>query len=149
MQFWKYYTRLWWVLFILPLLVFFYLVDFQKDIVLDVLIFVIIQFIIWTFLKYFFFKERPKKVHYYNFWTKIDASSFPSMHSAMTFLLFLFSLYYLNYTYSVLFFLFWLSISYSRIVLKKHFYIDIFSGMVLSSVIFFVFLAVNLWLFYL
>ena len=143
MQFWKYYTRLWWVLFILPLLVFFYLVNFQKDIVLKVIVFFVIQFLIWSFLKYFFFKERPKKVHYYNFWTKIDASSFPSMHSANTFLLFLFSLYYLNNIYSIFFFIFWLSISYSRVILEKHFIIDIFSGMVLAGMVFWGFYMVE------
>lgn len=141
MIFWKYYTKLWEILFILPLFIFFYLVVFQNIIILNVILFLFIQLIVGTFLKYYFFKDRPQKMSYYNFFTKVMASSFPSMHSANTFLLFLFSIYYLTYIYSIWFFGFWFSIAYSRVTLEKHFYIDIFSGMVLSTGVFFLFLS--------
>jgi len=140
MIFWTYYTLLWNSLFILPLLIFFYIIDFQKNIIWNIIIFITIQFIIWVFLKFFFFKQRPLKIEYNNFFTKVKASAFPSMHSANTFLLFLFSTYYLSFSYCIFFFVFWLSISYSRIILKKHFYIDIFSWMLLAFFIFALFL---------
>lgn len=140
MLFWKYYTKLWETLFIIPLLWFFYFIDFHKDIVFNVIIVLLLQAIVGIFLKYFFFKERPKKLPYHNFITKIRASAFPSLHSANTFLLFLLSTYYLDYSYSIFFFLFWFSIAYSRIVLKRHFYIDILSGMILSFLVYFLFL---------
>ncbi len=136
MIFWKFYTKLWEILFIIPLLLFFYMIEFHQNIIFNIVAVLLIQAFIGIFLKYFFFKERPKKMNYYNFITKIRASAFPSLHSANTFLLFLLSIYYLDHVYSIFFLIFWFSIAYSRIVLKKHFYIDIFSGMILSIVVF-------------
>jgi len=91
---------------------------------------------IWWVVKYFFFKPRPKPMSYSNWYKKILASSFPSLHSARTFGLFLFSYFYTNLYVAFGFLLFWALISYSRVYLKKHFWIDICGGIVFSVVIF-------------
>ena len=97
--------------------------------------------IIWGAIKYFFFKPRPKPMKYSNWYEKILAGSFPSLHSARTFTLFLFALIFVkNYVVVVWFFLFWVLISYSRIYLKKHYLKDILGGAVLSGLVFFLFL---------
>lgn len=138
MIFWKYYTRFWEIFLFVPIFIFWYFVNFQLDILLLFFILLMCQFFIWAFLKLFFFKERPQKMHYNWYLSKIAASAFPSLHSANTFLLFLFTLYYTNFYISFGFFIFWLSISYSRILLQKHFYIDIVNWALLASTCYFI-----------
>jgi len=92
--------------------------------------------IIWWAVKYFFFKPRPKPMSYSNWYEKILASSFPSLHSARTFGLFLFSYFYTNLYVAFWFLIFWGLISYSRVYLKKHFCIDIYWWMLFSGIIF-------------
>jgi len=95
------------------------------------------QEIIWWSIKYFFFKPRPNPMNYSNWFEKVEAGSFPSLHSARTFLIFLFSFFWTNIFVSFLFFIFWLLISYSRIYLKKHYYIDILGWLILASLLYF------------
>ncbi len=86
-------------------------------------------------LRLFYFKERPKKEEYTNLFTKINASSFPSLHTMSS-----------MYTAIVLaneikkpiitgfFILISLLIGYSRMHLKKHYFIDVLFGLVLGIV---------------
>ena len=101
----------------------------------------ILAFIIWEIIgsaiKFFFFKDRPNPMKYSNWKEKILAGSFPSLHSERTFLLFLFALYFTNYYVAFGFFLFWLLIAYSRVYLKKHFWIDILWWVILASLVFY------------
>ncbi len=101
----------------------------------------ILSLILWeiigSFIKFFFFKQRPNPMKYNNWIEKILAGSFPSLHSERTFLLFLFALYFTNYYATLWFFLFWLLIAYSRIYLKKHFWIDIFWWIILACLVFY------------
>ena len=160
----KYITLFWEILIFIPVLVllFFvnpdkvwdyhilwYLVDFvyhyfsffSKQQIFIWFLFVIaffIQEIIWWAIKFFFFKDRPNPMKWTNWFEKVMAWSFPSLHSARTFLLFLFALFYTNVYVALWFFFFWALIAYSRIHLKKHFYVDLIGGIVLAIFTFFI-----------
>lgn len=92
-----------------------------------------ISLLIIVIIRSFYFKFRPgrnKKPS--GILARLDASSFPSMHSAhsMTFAV----IVGLNTRTEILAFLVCVSmlIAYSRFYLKKHFLIDIFSGLILG-----------------
>lgn len=146
MLFWKCYTLLWEALLIIPISILWMSLDISFKFITSFVLLLVIQFTIWAFLKLYFFKERPRKMKYDWYLSKIAASAFPSLHSANTFLLFLFSLDYWNLYISLGFFIFWLSISYSRIVLKKHFYVDLINWAILASAVY-VFYKINIELF--
>lgn len=86
-------------------------------------------------IRLFYFKDRPKKQQYNNIIDKIDASSFPSLHSArVTFLCLLFVMFF-SKTYVIVFFLLLaVLVIYSRIYLKKHDGFDVLGGVVLGVV---------------
>ncbi len=107
----------------------------------------IINDIIGMTIKYFFPKTRPNKQSYTTALEKIDAGSFPSIHSSRTSFIFL-TLGYLSgdiYTF-IVFTLLVLITGYSRIFLKKHFLIDVMAGYVLGISLFvsFVYLYQNI-----
>ena len=101
------------------------------------LIGIIITFIVTSGIKYFFFKNRPKKETYHNIAEKIDASSFPSLHTARAiFIVLLFSYHFYDVLLTIIFFSLAFLVAYSRIYLKKHFLTDIAGGIVLGAVTF-------------
>ncbi len=159
----KYITLFWEVLLFIPTLIFLFFVNPNSiylkieilkniSILLEKILpfFSIEQIYVWLLLfwaliiweiigasiKLFFFKARPKPMKYNNWKEKILAGSFPSLHSERTFLLFLFSLYFTNYYVVFWFFLFWVLIAYSRVYLKKHYWIDILWWVILASLVF-------------
>ena len=88
-------------------------------------------------IRYYFFKERPIPKKYDNLIEKIFASSFPSMHSSRSIFLGLFFTFYLNNLISII--IIWLiiiTILYSRIYTKRHYWIDIFGGIILGLFIY-------------
>lgn len=87
-------------------------------------------------IRVFYFKERPEKEEYFNFFTKITASSFPSMHTissmyAATVLSNIFKTISLTYFFYVMALL----IAYSRIHIKKHHVTDVLFGLVIGILI--------------
>lgn len=85
-------------------------------------------------IRLFYFKDRPKKMRHQNFVEKIDASAFPSIHSARAILMLILLVYYLPF--HILFFLV-LSIAtflviFSRLYLGKHDIYDVIGGIVLG-----------------
>ena len=84
-------------------------------------------------IRIFYFKNRPKKETYTNFWERIDASSFPSLHTArIVFLAMLFSIHFANQYLAILCTITAVLVSYSRIYLQKHDWIDILAGIVVG-----------------
>jgi len=162
-KFWKKLTLLGEVLLFIPLLVLTYFISYFSSFKIDLLnnlaswfekyisflspeqlrfllffwIFFIVLEVIWWAIKLFFFKERPNPMPYSNWIEKILAGSFPSLHSARTFSFFIFSCAFVNIYVAFWFLIFWFNISYSRVYLKKHYWIDICGGVVLSIIIFF------------
>ena len=90
-------------------------------------------------IRIFYFKNRPKKETHTNFWERVDASSFPSLHTArIVFLALLFSTYFDNLHLTILCTITAALVSYSRIYLQKHDWIDVFAGVVVGAATYFV-----------
>ncbi|MBI4151394.1 phosphatase PAP2 family protein [Candidatus Woesearchaeota archaeon] len=90
-----------------------------------------------------YFKDRPHKQTYSNFFEKLDASSFPSLHTARTVALVLIVLNFIqNNLVATVLVGFSFLIIYSRVYLKKHDWEDVAGGIILGVVTFFLTLMV-------
>ena len=93
----------------------------------------IITMIVIVGIRTFYFKPRPAKQSYHNYIERLDASSFPSWHTARAIILALFvgksiqSLPVIIFLIAIA-----LLVGYSRIYLRKHDYGDVLGGMVLG-----------------
>jgi len=91
----------------------------------------IVSFII----KATFFHERPKKQSVNNLIERLDASSFPSIHSArITVLVFWLIVYSSGIVLKIILVAIGLTVAYSRIYLKKHYYADVIGGIILALI---------------
>jgi len=89
-------------------------------------------------IRIFYFKPRPKKEDYSNLLEKIDASAFPSLHTArIVFLAILFSVHFANQYLTILCIIVAILVAYSRIYLQKHDWIDIIGGAVIGMATYF------------
>ena len=88
-------------------------------------------------IKHFFYKDRPKKQMHYSIFSRIDASSFPSIHAgkAVMNLGTLAKIYPTTEIYLLITLLI-IGVMYSRIELKKHDWKDVMSGALLALIIF-------------
>lgn len=111
---------------------------------------IFLSYFLGTLIKVFYFKPRPQPKSYSTIWGKINASSFPSMHTAKAMIILVYILLVAYYVGSLtelsiamiafgvgFFFL----MARSRAVLRRHFPIDIFAwavyGLLLSGLIIF------------
>ena len=91
----------------------------------------IVTFIMAVIIRLVYFKERPLKQGYINLIEKIDASSFPSLHSARVGYMFLVIISQYNFILMVtLLEVIGLLVCYSRIYLRKHDLIDVIGGII-------------------
>jgi membrane-associated phospholipid phosphatase len=89
----------------------------------------ILSFAIIIVIKLFYFKERPLKKEHKNLFEKIEASSFPSLHSWRIVMILVFLSYYYKSVYLTIFLgIVTVIVLFSRKYLKKHFWIDIVFG---------------------
>lgn len=96
----------------------------------------ILIYVISVFLKLAFFKNRPQKMGHGNVLEKIEASSFPSVHTARIFFVSILLMLRINNLMIAAFLLLLsLLVAYSRIYLKKHYFIDVLVGAVLGSIL--------------
>ena len=88
-----------------------------------------LSYFITAIIRIIYHKDRPKKIDYKNFLEKIDASSFPSLHSWKIIMLSTLTGFYYRSVYLTVLLLF-LSFLFlfSRYYLKKHYIIDIIFG---------------------
>lgn len=110
---------------------------------ITVLIILFILELIGNIIKLIFFKERPKKRLYNNITERITAASFPSLHTTRSTYI-LCSIYYfttINSKYLLLALIPLVLIS--RVLLKKHDYIDVISGFILGIIGFLTLIAIN------
>ena len=99
---------------------------------------VIAIYAIVILIRTFYFKERPVKLSHKNYIERLDASSFPSLHSArISFLGAVLMKYYNNFYFSALAVLIAFGVLFSRIYLKKHDIKDISAGVVLGMLVYF------------
>jgi len=91
--------------------------------------------IISIIVKSLFFHNRPKKQKIKTLIDRIDASSFPSVHSArITIMIYLMIRYFSNIILQIFLMLIGLLVIYSRIYLKKHYFRDIIAGTLLGLI---------------
>lgn len=91
-------------------------------------------------IKFFFPKKRPNGQKFKNSLEKIDAGSFPSIHSSRV------SFVYLSLAWNeqvfmikIVLYLIILIVGYSRIFLKKHYPIDVIGGYGFGLILFYLF----------
>ena len=93
----------------------------------------IYSIIIPSIIRIFYFKERPKKIKYNNFFMKIYAASFPSVHATrIVILAYFFSKIYTNIIFIALLWALVLIVCYSRVHLKYHYKEDVIVGALLG-----------------
>ena len=102
----------------------------------NLLISLVLVMVVSVLVKCFYFRERPKKQKKNTFLERLDAASFPSIHSMRVFSLafwvsMLSNNIYLNVYVSIIA----LAVMYSRVYLKKHYLSDVIGGVVLSAII--------------
>jgi len=89
----------------------------------------IIMYLFAVPLKLFLFKSRPKKIMHKNIIEKIEASSFPSVHTLRIFFVSTVLINFFNNAILTIILSFLsLAVAYSRIYLKRHYFIDIIGG---------------------
>ena len=139
-DFWRDITSLGgaWIYFTIILLLF---AVGQTKISAEILTGFFIMYFTAVIIRLFYFKNRPKKETYNSTLEKIDASAFPSVHSARAvFLALTFSKLFNSMQASTLLFAIAGIVCYSRIAIKKHYWTDVIGGIVLGILTFF---AVN------
>lgn len=94
-------------------------------------------------IRTFYFKERPNMYPHKSYIEKIDASSFPSLHSARIAFLSIFLMnYFKELLFSVLLVILAAIVVYSRIYLKKHDFSDVLAGVILGVAVYFIVVGV-------
>ena len=99
----------------------------------------LINEVIGSIIKIIFPKKRPNKQTYKNLIEKIDAGSFPSIHASRITLTYL--TLFLNTaitSYKIIYLLVIVLVIISRILLKKHFIIDVIGGLFIGFVIWYI-----------
>ncbi len=95
-----------------------------------------LSYFFWSIIKYLYRKPRPVKVVAKTFLQRLDASSFPSIHTSNSFIVAFYGVFMLlfsametspiyNIILAVVLFLYFVSVSLSRIALQKHYPIDV------------------------
>jgi len=97
--------------------------------------------IVCSGIKLFWHKPRPNGQEFSNKFEKIDAGSFPSIHSSRISFVYL-SLGYIHYVANNIillpvFLTVIVVVGYSRIFLKKHFFVDVMAGYFFGTLMFF------------
>lgn len=96
----------------------------------------LLVYIIAVIFKLGMFRERPKKMQHAGVLQKIEAGSFPSVHTARIFLVAVFGMaVFHNLPAAVLAAIVALTVAYSRIYLKKHYLVDVVAGAIIGSAV--------------
>lgn len=97
-------------------------------------------YILTILIRLVFFKKRPDKQAYKGIIEKINASSFPSLHSMrITFLGLILIFYFNNLLATIILSFLMVCVYTSRLILKKHYLPDVIAGIVLGLSLFFIF----------
>jgi len=82
-----------------------------------------------------YFRKRPDKQEYHSYIERLDASSFPSWHTARIVFCALLFIYFFNNLYlTILFTFIAVSVMYSRMYLKRHDTYDVIAGVILGMI---------------
>ena len=137
-DFFKQMSALWSYPVFVMVIIAFYLTN-QNQEALFMILGMIMMYIVAIPLRIIFFKERPDPIPYEGILEKIRASTMPSLHSSRTIFLLLFFLPYFGESFEHRMFLVFLAvlIFYSRIIRKRHFFIDVFIGILIGLLTFY------------
>ena len=110
----------------------------QDTLAVNLMLGFVISLIILIPIRLLYFKNRPQKQTYSNFLERIDASSFPSWHTARIVFLAIAGIIYLKNTLlTIISIVLAILVCYSRIYLKKHDWIDLLGGIILGVLTFY------------
>ncbi len=99
----------------------------------------LITFAVVIIIRMIYFKDRPRKQPHSNFVERIDASSFPSLHAARAvFIALVFIQHFSSRVMTVFLLAAAVLVIYSRIYLWKHDLWDVFGGIVLGGLTYWV-----------
>jgi undecaprenyl-diphosphatase len=102
----------------------------------ELIIALALLYAIIAIIRTIFFKKRPDKQRYSGFFTKIDAASFPSMHTARSLTLaIILGTVFTQQTIRILLAIAVLGVAYTRIRLKRHYTSDVIGGLILGAVV--------------
>jgi len=105
----------------------------QKIFALQLLLGIFLSHVITELIRLIYYKDRPQPRKHNSLLERIDASSFPSLHSVRAMVFFVISVFNLRSTIAIIILMIYLfSIFFSRHYLKKHFFIDIFIGAIIG-----------------
>lgn len=95
----------------------------------------IVELFCWV-IKFFYYKKRPKEEVHSNILERINAGSFPSLHSARSSFIFV-SLFLLadNIILKIIFIILIALVGLTRISLKKHYRSDVIAGYIIGIAI--------------
>lgn len=97
----------------------------------------LINEVVGSLIKLFFHKPRPTGQEYSNAIEKIDAGSFPSLHSSRITVVYLTLFWHSDLlVFQILFLLVIPIVGLSRIFLKKHYLTDVLGGLFFGSLVF-------------
>ena len=110
-------------------LIFLFLIFGETRLVIWLVLGFVLSFAVVIIIKLFYFKDRPQKKEYKNIFERIDASTFPSLHSWRIIMILVFiSYYYKSIYFAILLGVIAIIILFSRNYLKKHYWTDIIFG---------------------
>ncbi len=102
---------------------------------IDLILGFLFSLLILVPIRLLYFRNRPRKQNYSNFFERIDASSFPSWHTARIMFLAITAIFYFQNTFlSIILVILAVLVCYSRIYLRKHDWVDLLGGIVLAAV---------------
>jgi len=111
-----------------------------QDTFFKLLIALFVNELFCSLIKLIFHKSRPDGQAYKGILEKIDAGSFPSIHASRITLVYLTLFNFAELiSLKIIFILVILIVTYSRVSLKRHFWADIFGGIAIGSIIFYLF----------
>ena len=128
------FASLWWY-FIITLI---FLAAGNYDVSSRLLIGLLLTYFIVIITRTFYFKHRPEKYSYNSYIQKLDASSFPSLHSSRAvFMSLVLAKFFNNNILSALLAVLAIIIAYSRIQLRKHDLTDVLAGAAVGAAVYF------------
>lgn len=99
----------------------------------------VLSFGLTTLIRIVYFRPRPDKQAYGTFFQKVDASSFPSLHSMRAAVLAVLMMFFFNQLLiSVLLGLCVITVAVCRVLLKRHHVSDVIAGIIFGTIIAFV-----------
>jgi membrane-associated phospholipid phosphatase len=108
----------------------------DRTLAINMFIGVVIVTLVSFIIKAIFFKTRPKKQPTNTLVQRLDASSFPSIHSArITILTFWLAIYSVDIILKIFLICIGVIVAYSRIYLKKHYFVDVIGGIILAAIV--------------